>query len=1079
MGVFKLGRETTKCRIVFLSNLCERDKSRNITVSHNQSIHSGPDLNGKLATSILQLRFGSHLLCFDIVKAFNNIVLSELDQNRNLFLWFRNVRENDFSIIAYRNVRLPFGLRCSPALLMMALYKILVLDDSPDDKSAYLKKLIYQLSYMDNCAVTADSRSELEDAYRLSQQVFQPYKFGLQQFITNDSQLQNEIDSETDSKSDDEVKLLGLRWNRLSDELSTKPIELDINARTKREILSSIASQFDLFNFNGPILNRSRLFLHTLQCDKSLGWDDSLPSESIREWNNICKMANNKPPINIRRCVGSRDDTYDLIAFSDSSKSIFGAVLFLHNLVTDEVSFVMAKNRIVNKQLQNKSIPSLELQGVVLATECLLDLYDQLSGPSCILKLKISNLFVYSDSLVSLSWLSSFSNDLAKMQKHSVFVQNRLKYVGELCCKHPVNFSFVSGFENPADAITRCMSHKTLSNSNYFSGPEYLKGNRSSEMSCKDTLNVIIPNPAICVSMDVNICADHPVTNDWCRDLEKISDRCSSFAKVVSIHTYVLKFVQSLKRKINLKVGTDKYEILTDVDCKLQSYRSVIRSDQQKHFPEIFQYFEGKCRKSDIPDLVSKLNVYLDEDSLLRVKSKFDRSSDNRQQRSFPILLSKDSRLTVLIIEDCHKKLNHAGIYSMLTQLRKQFWLCSYFSKVKKVIKSCVVCRRNNSRAIKLNQNSYRELRLDPVCIPYRSVYLDYLGYYLIRVGDQKEKIWLLCVTCVYTRAINLIICRNQSLDVFLKSFQTHCYQFGLPTHCVADLGSQIVAGSNLIKDLLKDPRTKEFFAERNVKSLEFDHYYKGCSKLGALVESCVKLTKRLLFGAIRNNVLKLDDFELLLAQTIHLVNRRPIAFNDSLRDSSTSCEPDVITPEMMVYGYELLSLNVIPELSTEPEPDPEWQDSNPIRSIRNNYSQLRSVRNRLLELYHSEYLSTLLRQATNVPGRYLPVKHDLIKKGDIVLIKDPLLKPSGYPMAVVVDTTVNSLGEVTAAQLKKGDTGETVKRHSSCIVPLLSVDEEYDVHDAVVPEVTAIARSRVKRKAAEKCEARNKLLLS
>ena len=38
MGVFKLNRETSKCRVVFLSNLCEKDSSKPLTVSHNQNI---------------------------------------------------------------------------------------------------------------------------------------------------------------------------------------------------------------------------------------------------------------------------------------------------------------------------------------------------------------------------------------------------------------------------------------------------------------------------------------------------------------------------------------------------------------------------------------------------------------------------------------------------------------------------------------------------------------------------------------------------------------------------------------------------------------------------------------------------------------------------------------------------------------------------------------------------------------------------------------------------------------------------------------------------------------------------------
>ncbi|XP_068227922.1 uncharacterized protein [Palaemon carinicauda] len=52
MGIFKPDRETTKCRVVFLSNLGDKGSK-----NHNQTMHAGPTLNQKLSTSIINLRF--------------------------------------------------------------------------------------------------------------------------------------------------------------------------------------------------------------------------------------------------------------------------------------------------------------------------------------------------------------------------------------------------------------------------------------------------------------------------------------------------------------------------------------------------------------------------------------------------------------------------------------------------------------------------------------------------------------------------------------------------------------------------------------------------------------------------------------------------------------------------------------------------------------------------------------------------------------------------------------------------------------------------------------------------------------
>ena len=358
--VIKPDRDTTKCRVVFLSNLCEKDPMKPITMSHNQTIHSGPCLNQKLITTLTHMRFDRFILCFDIKKAFNMISLSENDANKLLFLWYRNVDKGDYSIVAYKNSRLPFGLRCSPTLLMLALFKILVVNSSDDNyETKKMKELIYMLSYMDNLAVSDESSVKLQEFYEKLSGIFEPYKFSLQQFLTNFDSLQKDIDDKFDKQTDNKVKLLGLEWDRSNDTLSTKQLKLNAQANTKRSILSSIASNFDIFNFNSPILNRSKLFMHKLQCNSELGWDQKLSSDQIKEWSNISKQVNDTPIVEIKRYIGPRDAKYRIIGFSDSSKVLYGVVVYLQNIDTKEVSFLMAKSKIINRQLEGKSIPSL------------------------------------------------------------------------------------------------------------------------------------------------------------------------------------------------------------------------------------------------------------------------------------------------------------------------------------------------------------------------------------------------------------------------------------------------------------------------------------------------------------------------------------------------------------------------------------------------------------------------------------------------------------------------------------------------------------------------------------------------
>ena len=176
----------------------------------------------------------------------------------------------------------------------------------------------------------------------------------------------------------------------------------------------------------------------------------------------------------------------------------------------------------------------------------------------------------------------------------------------------------------------------------------------------------------------------------------------------------------------------------------------------------------------------------------------------------------------------------------------------------------------------------------------------------------------------MWTRAVSLQICQTLNVKDFLKSMQLHVFRFGIFQYCFSDLGSQIVAGSKLIVEHLNDIETSNYFQEHGMRMVKFDQYCKGNSSLGSLVEICIKQCKHMIFKSIKTNVLDFFEFQVVIAETECLVNKRPIALKNSLRD--TGVEPLAITPEMLIHGRELVTVNIIPEMKETVDPD--WNSS-------------------------------------------------------------------------------------------------------------------------------------------------------
>ncbi|XP_064089863.1 uncharacterized protein LOC135203822 [Macrobrachium nipponense] len=313
--------------------------------------------------------------------------------------------------------------------------------------------------------------------------------------------------------------------------------------------------------------------------------------------------------------------------------------------------------------------------------------------------------------------------------------------------------------------------------------------------------------------------------------------------------------------------------------------------------------------------------------------------------------------------------------------------------------------------------------------------------------GAEMMKVWILCFTCTWSRAINLKVCRDFSVKEYLRAFQLHVFEYGFPQLCVSDPGSQLVAGWYIITSFINDPDTKLYLESNGIEHVKFQQFFKGHSELGSLVESCVKLVKKLIFSAIKTWVLSLPDFEYLVCNVVHLANKRPIAFKESLRETEADSCPEPITPEMLVKGYEIVSLNIIPDLEEVPD-DPEWKmSSSPTEVIKDEYAKLRKVRHNLLEAYQNEFLSTLVAQAVDRKDRYRPVCHQKLGIGDIVLIKEPNTKTINFPLGIVKDIEENDLGETTGAIILKGKTREVIKRHVTTLIPYLTVVPDASYH--------------------------------
>lgn len=125
------------------------------------------------------------------------------------FLWFKDVSNDEFEVQCYKINRVPFGMRFSATLLMMALYIILVRDRDPSN-NPHITQMMYNLSYVDNLAYSSSSEEELSEAFDRAKFLFNSYGFKLQKFSSNSNSFNSKLKTNGNFTDEDTVDLFGV-----------------------------------------------------------------------------------------------------------------------------------------------------------------------------------------------------------------------------------------------------------------------------------------------------------------------------------------------------------------------------------------------------------------------------------------------------------------------------------------------------------------------------------------------------------------------------------------------------------------------------------------------------------------------------------------------------------------------------------------------------------------------------------------------------------------------------------------------------------------------------------------------------
>jgi hypothetical protein len=503
-----------------------------------------------------------------------------------------------------------------------------------------------------------------------------------------------------DVKTNNKI-VLGLEWDTNRDEFVFRFKDLlskcAVMERTKRNLLSVSASIFDPLGLIAPITARIKTIFQLL-CKDKLNWDDIIPPDIALVWDKFLEELKGLQEIRQHRYVFDLDfpskNRIELHGFSDSSKELYCAVVYLRLTSNDGVklSFLASKTKVA--PLKTLTIPRLELLGCLLLSKFIKEILEGIKG-----RIKLDNIICWSDSEVALCWIRG------KEKSWEPWVENRAVSIRNVVDRD--SWRFVKGEVNPADVSTRISSnlHECFAGC-WFSGPSFLLSQHfesggkdiGTNGNSVDELSVKIGN--ISEGSCLNNTTQNDTPDNAC-SLNTVIDctRYSSLKKLIVTTGYVMRVINNLRKRVK-----KQSDVITDDVLKVDEYETALSmwiKDEQLVIK----------RQSNFRNLRASLNLFEDKDGSLRLKGRFANSSLKYEEQHPVLLRCKDSHFTRLVIWDAHESTMHHGVESTLARVRARYWIVKGRKSVKDIYGS-VSCandiRVNLCAALKvqIRQNS-------------------------------------------------------------------------------------------------------------------------------------------------------------------------------------------------------------------------------------------------------------------------------------------------------------------------------------------------------------------------------------
>ncbi|XP_070183500.1 uncharacterized protein [Littorina saxatilis] len=949
-------------------------------VSLNDFLLCGPDQLNSLLGVLCRFRWYPVAFSCDVERMFHQFHVLPQHRDYLRFLWWPNNDLNAAPVDHRMRVHL-FGAASSPGCANFGL-KTLAKDNQSISPEA--ADFIQNDFYVDDGLSSRPDTSTAVELLQGAVEICVKGNLRLHKIASNDSRVMSSFSTTQVVKSSsvedglDQSKrsierALGIRWNLETDTLhfvhETKATQV-----TKRGVLSTVASIFDPLGLVSPIILRGRQILQEA-CKEGISWDQELPPSILTRWNEWIHDLRSLSSLQVPRCYFTNAPLpwsgIEFHHFADASSKGYGECSYVKLSDAEgniHSSLLMAKAKVV--PIRAVTIPRLELQAAVLAVKIARFLEKELGH------LEAQHYF-WTDSRVVLGYIYN------QTKKFHVFVSNRLQMIQDF--SQPHQWHHVTTKENPADYASRGLCVQDLKNSCWFSGPDFLR---------QENLQYDPPDvPVEDNDREVRshfVCAPTKPRDD----AEELVKGFSTLEKLIQVVMRIMTWL----RLIQKTTTPSRDSVATPLEDRETAFERLVRSVQLIYYPVASRSTHAELKR---------LAAYTDKEGLLRVGGRLS-SSEEDHKIKHPLILPRESHLSLLLTRYHHKKVGHQGRTTTLAALQSRgLWICGARRLVTSVIHRCVPCARLRGRPMEQRMADLPAERIE-ASPPFTNTGLDCFGPFTVRHGRKEAKRYGLILTCLASRAVHLEVLEDMTTDSFICGLRRFIAIRGNVKTIRCDRGTNFVGAAREFRQARHEMDPDRVVKEMVERNCNFIFNPPHASHFGGVWERLIRTVRQVFSGLLLDHGSRLtsDTLSTLFHEVASVVNNRPLCVTQL--EDPTSCEP--LTPNHL--------------LTLKPEPifPPPGTFQKEDQYSRKRWRRVQYLVEQFWTRWKKEYLPTLQ------PRRKWFHQKDAVQPGMVVLLIEDGAPRGTWRMARVEKTYPGGDGLIRSVQLRVSTSVKTTK---------------------------------------------------